>query len=161
MIQCKSSKEYNRENQERRLVYFLFLHTLIFHICWCITLTSLSILLPRLITSLPYVSDGYWYTHCGFYFVYIFLFWKLCIHSSAMSKDVSEACGSICLLREKQRFLQMVETASFILYNRRHCYCYFVITWIVQLYTFSARWSNLEHNLPFTLWDWQFVYPLI
>lgn len=161
MIWHKSSREYNREKQERRLVYLLFLHTLIFHNCWCITLTSLSILLPILITATCPTFQMDIGTLIAVFFVYIFLFWKFCINSSAMSKDVSEPCGSICLLREEKKkipangwnsiFHPVQQKALLLLF------CYYLNCAVVH---FLSK-INLEHNLPFTLWDWQFAFSLI
>lgn len=132
-----------------------------FHMCWCITWHSYlfhCLDLDLVTASLSSTSGGYWYTHCCPFHLHFSCLKTLCLFFWNVKKMSPEACGSLGLLQGKGGALQMVETASSIQYIRRLCYCVLLLQ---LLYPFSARWSNFEHTLAFTLQGWPFVFSFI
>lgn len=78
MSQCRSSQAQRRKNQERgRLVYFLFLHTVLFSHSLMNYMTSLSVLLPRLNNS-KLVLCFRWILVYSLLFVSSVFFWLFC-----------------------------------------------------------------------------------
>lgn len=127
------------------------------HICWYITWHPYLSYCLHLTTSLFSSLDGYQCTHCCFLSV-LFSCEKSCNYFSRISK--------MCFLKhvvqltcsEKKRILQIVETVHLPSYTTEG-FVTVIIIWVLQLlYTFSARWSNLENTLAFTLWGRQFAF---
>lgn len=103
MSQCRSSQAQRRKNQEKgRLVYFLFLHTVLFSHSLMNYMTSLSVLLPRLNNS-KLVLCFRWILVYSLLFVSSAFFWKT-LYSFLwnVKKAFSEAFGSIGLEEEKK-----------------------------------------------------------
>lgn len=150
MSQCRSNQAYRRKNQERgRLVYFLFLHTLLFPHSLMNYMTSLSVLLPRRNNSKLVLCFRWILVHSLLFFPSAFFLENSVFIALECQKGVFRSIWFHWLRGEKKRSLQMVDITSFILYNRRYHYHYFVVTGILQLYTFSPclTLSTFLHSL--------------
>lgn len=157
-----AARDIGGKTKRGRLIYFLFLYTLLFLIFTyfpfpCITSHSdLSYCLDLITESLSSVSDEFWCTHCCPFHLYFSHLKTLYSFLWNVKEMFSESCGSVSLLWEKKKgSLQMVETESSIQCNRRHWLMFFVvvvvITWVLQLCTLSQQdgltLNTLLHSL--------------
>lgn len=158
-----AARDIGGKTKRGRLIYFLFLYTLLFLIFTyfpfpCITWHSdLSYCLDLITESLSSVSDEFWCTHCCPFHLYFSHLKTLYSFLWNVKEMFSESCGSVSLLWEKKKripangwnwiFHPMQQKALVDVFCC--CSCYYLSPAVV--YTFSARWSNLEHTFAFAL----------